>query len=296
MGPNERKLEQVDSAQPGEVHSAAGQWKTAAAGLEKVVSQLNKAKGGIADAWTGDDSDAATAAFSHLAGRVQDVHTRMSEGRQALDDAATSLSKAKTAYQNLPPVLPEPNPLPSGKQVSPQDEVTHLKLQGQHAQSVNQRESQAGTAYKALVSGLNDASTKLSSAAPESAGRGEGGHGSGGSGSGAGSVSGGGGTGGGSVGPYATGTGGSYVGGGVGGGGAPAPGTPVLGGVAGGAVGATGAAGAVMRRGGKQGPGPSADGVVGGQIPGGDVSAPAASAGGAVSGGAGGATGGVAGG
>ncbi|MGH3439351.1 MAG: WXG100 family type VII secretion target, partial [Sciscionella sp.] len=240
-GPNERKLAMVESANPHAIDTAAQQWQKAAQTLGHLVTRLHTVKGEIAGAWTGKDSDAATAAFTNLAGHVDNVRGKMHTGSQGLTDAATALRKAQHAYADLPAIVPAPAPLDPHRDQSDAGEpagmsraqLIHAKLEGQHTRSINARENEAGTAYKALVSGLGHASGKLSTAAPESAGVEDSGlHG--GSGPGGGSVSGGGGgTGGGSVGPYATGTGGSYVGGGVGGGGATAPGTPVLGGVAG---------------------------------------------------------------
>lgn len=168
-GPNERKLAEVTSAQPSEIHDAAHRWRVAAGGLGDVVAQLDKASADIATAWQGKDSRAATSAFDDLSGRVADSQQRLQQGAQALNTAATSLSEAKQAYASLPPVPPSPTAPDPGSdgRVSTSDEVHYLKLQGQRSAAQNQREQAAGQAYQQLLTGLDDASGQLQTAAPE---------------------------------------------------------------------------------------------------------------------------------
>ena len=59
-GPNERKLEKVLSADPGQVRGAGRAWRTAAEGLQQVADALDSAQGDLADAWKGRDASAAT--------------------------------------------------------------------------------------------------------------------------------------------------------------------------------------------------------------------------------------------
>src|SRR6185436_6583712 len=103
MGANEARLDRAVQAHPGAIEQAADTWQKAADGLGKVKEQLDSAKQSIAAAWTGDDADAATAAFSSLSGNVDTNQTRMESASTALNTAAQGIRQAQSAKASLPP-------------------------------------------------------------------------------------------------------------------------------------------------------------------------------------------------
>ena len=219
MGANEAKLDRAVQAHPGAIEQAADTWQKAADGLGKVKEQLDNAQQSIAAAWTGDDADAATAAFTSLSGNVDTNQTRMESASTALNTAAQGLRQAQTAKASLPPagVMPsQPTPGADG-QVSHEQRIAYSSGVDEANAADAQREKAALRAYNDLQGAFKDSQITMTAAAPP---RYDTGGTAGGTGGGGGTTTGGGtvggglpGTvgGGGPVGPYSTSTGGTHV-------------------------------------------------------------------------------------
>lgn len=218
MGANEAKLDRAVQAHPGAIEQAADTWQKAAAGLGKVKERLDDAKQSIAAAWTGDDADAATAAFTSLSGNVDTNKTRMESASTALNTAAQGIREAQTARASLPPagVLPSQPAPGAGGEVTHEQKIAYSSGVDQATAADARREKAAARAYNDLQGALRDSQITMTAAAPP---RYDTGGTTGGTGGGGGTTTGGG-TGGGlpgavggggPVGPYSTSTGGTHV-------------------------------------------------------------------------------------
>ena len=124
-GPNEAKLDKAASAQPVVLMQAADTWTKAADGLGEVAARLETARSAIAASWTGDDAEAATAAFSALSANVTTNQERMATAGRSVDAAAASLMEAQKDLNTLPPAGVAPDPLAPAAQDDPKAVVAH---------------------------------------------------------------------------------------------------------------------------------------------------------------------------
>lgn len=161
MGPNEQRLSQVADADPGEVRRAADRWRALADTLDDVAAELRgDVRNGIEQSWTGEASQAATTAFGGLADEIEVRATNARVTASELDQAASALATARTELRSLPAVPPAPSTADYDL-TDPQQEATFLRAHGQHLAAQSERERQAGAAFTALESSLQDSQAQI---------------------------------------------------------------------------------------------------------------------------------------
>lgn len=161
MGPNEQRLSQVADADPGEVRRAADRWRALADTLDDVAAELRgDVRNGIEQSWTGEASQAATTAFGGLADEIEVRATNARVTASELDQAASALATARTELRSLPAVPPAPSAADYDL-TDPQQEATFLRAHGQHLAAQSERERQAGAAFTALESSLQDSQERI---------------------------------------------------------------------------------------------------------------------------------------
>jgi hypothetical protein len=162
MGPEERKLSEVKSAEPDEVRRASSTWSRLSQDLGEVADVLRgKVDREIDTSWHGQAADLARDAFGQLAAAVEKRAQSMQLVSKQLGEAATALASAKSDLANLGPAVP-PAPDPTGVDFSdPSQEVTFVKLSARHTSLAAEREDNARRAYTQLESSLADSESAM---------------------------------------------------------------------------------------------------------------------------------------
>jgi uncharacterized membrane protein len=176
MGPNESKLSLVQDAQPGSLRDEMRQgWRDGQRKLQDILDELEAARAKASAAWTGEDSEAAGAAFKRKHAQLEEYRTRMEKSEAAMTEAARALQAARNT---LVSGLPDPGPAPTSPGsldagASDAEKKTHeaavTKYQGDsdaHQAALEERERVAGQALQDLDAGLKVAQALLTAAAP----------------------------------------------------------------------------------------------------------------------------------
>jgi hypothetical protein len=175
MGPNERKLSQVNDANPDTVSDKETAWDLAVNTIGSMLTELETARSRTSNAWTGRDAEAASAAFKTKHDELEGYRAKMEASALAMQMAAEALRKAQTAFRTLPPVGAAPTgpgPLDAGASDTAAEEhkakVEDYQADKQaHAAAIEKREEEAGQALAALDSSIMLSRALLTAAAPQ---------------------------------------------------------------------------------------------------------------------------------
>lgn len=174
MGPNERKLSQIEDASPSTISDKETAWDDAVAKVDAMLGELEAAHSRTANAWSGADAEAAGAAFKTKHAQLEGYRAKMVASALAMQQGAEALRNAKAALAFLPPVGAPPTGPGSLDAGASDDEVeahnakvTDFKAdQEAHDAAIEKREEEAGRALAAMDSRIFLARALLSAAAP----------------------------------------------------------------------------------------------------------------------------------
>lgn len=165
-GPNEAKLRQTHTGDPGALDTAHDAWAKGAEGLRDVARSLGTAKSELLAAWEGRPSEAASTSFDVLAKTVTERAGQMEDAAEALRIAKAALEKARTTELPAVPSIPStPEPDADGE-ISVDAEKAYSREVAARNTALDARESVAGTALQELDAELREARRLFSGAAP----------------------------------------------------------------------------------------------------------------------------------